>query len=108
ELESGKKVGVICTNHASLIKTIYAVSAAGADIYLLNAKMSNSQLQHAVQQHHFDLLVIDEEQSDLFDSFKYAKPIILSYHQTLPAINNLTSAASSITYKKRRSSSGKL
>lgn len=107
ELGSGKKVGIICTNHASLIKTIYAVSATGADIYLLNAKMSNSQLQQAVQQHHFDLLVIDEEQSDLFDSFKYAKPIVLSYHQTLPAINNLTAAISNTT-KKRRSSSGKL
>src|SRR5690606_3329371 len=46
ELASGKKVGFLCKNHASLIKAIFAVSSSGADLYLLHAEMSEVQLKN--------------------------------------------------------------
>jgi len=107
QLGSGKKVGIFCKNHASLIKTIFAVSATGADIYLLNAEMSDIQLNSILEHHHFDLLVIDEERGDSLKHSTYTQAILMSYHDTLPAINNLTSTANS-SNKKRGSSTGKL
>jgi len=107
QLGSGKKVGLICRNHASLIKTIFAVSATGADIYLLNAEMSEIQLNSILEQHHFDLLVIDEERSHALEHSTHTHAILMSYHHTLPAINNLTPTTYS-SNKKRRSSAGKL
>jgi len=107
KLGNGKKVGLICKNHASLIKTIFAVSATGADIYLLNAEMSEIQLNSILKHQHFDLLVIDEERRHSLEHSTYTQAILMSYHPTLPAINNLTTAANS-SIKKRRSSTGKL
>lgn len=106
QLGSGKKVGLVCKNHASLIKTIYAVSATGADIYLLNTEMSEGQLNKIVERHRFDLLVIDEELRELY---AHNGAIILSYHHTLPAINNLLPVVSKSQQKRsRRTSTGKL
>jgi acyl-CoA synthetase (AMP-forming)/AMP-acid ligase II len=34
-LNGGKKAGLMCKNHASLVKSIFAVSLSGADVYLL-------------------------------------------------------------------------
>lgn len=61
ELGSGQKVGFLCRNHASMIKSIFAVSRVGADIYFLNTEMSKSQLQLLIEEHNFDLLIYDEE-----------------------------------------------
>ncbi|WP_216638984.1 AMP-binding protein [Paenibacillus sp. FJAT-26967] len=110
-LESGKKVGLVCKNHASLIKTIYAVSATGADIYLLNAEMSEAQLSSILERHHFDLLVIDEELSWLGlggEQYAHRGAILMSYHPTLPAINNLPPVIYNRTQKRSPASTGKL
>lgn len=107
QLGSGKKVGLICKNHASLVKTLFAVSATGADLYLLNAEMSDIQLNNILNHHHFDLIVVDEERRHSLNHTKHEQAIVMSYHQTLPAINNLTATCYS-NNKKRRSSKGKL
>ena len=108
QLGSGKKVGIVCKNHASLVKTIFAVSATGADLYLINAEMSEIQLNHMFEHHHFDLLVMDEEQRQSLHKAKHNEipPILLSYHNTLPAIDTLKSSNSST--KLGRRSTGKL
>jgi len=107
QLGSGKKVGLICKNHASLIKTIFAVSATGADLYLLNAEMSEIQLNDILEDHHFDLLVIDEERIQPRVKCTHTQAIIMSYHLTRPAINNLAPVTYS-SKQKRRNSIGKL
>lgn len=107
QLESGKKVGLICKNHTSLIKAIFAVSATGADVYLLNAEMSQIQLNGILEHHHFDLLVMDEERIDPKEQCAQAQAILMSYHPTHPAINNLTPVNCS-SNKKQRKSMGKL
>ncbi|OAB40674.1 AMP-dependent synthetase [Paenibacillus macquariensis subsp. defensor] len=107
-LGSGKKVGLICQNHASLIKVIFAVSATGADVYLLNTEMSDIQLNDILEHHHFDLLVIDEERIHSREkTTSHTEAILMSYHHTRPAINNLTPVIYS-SRQKQRNSTGKL
>ncbi|MDF2647775.1 MAG: acyl-CoA synthetase (AMP-forming)/AMP-acid ligase [Paenibacillus sp.] len=107
-LARGKKAGVLCKNHASLVKTIFAVTSSGADLYLLNAEMSEGQLNNILQRHDFDLLIYDEELSSLLEQTSYTKAKILSYHDTFPAVNNLLSASIYEKQKRHRTSSGKL
>ena len=60
-LAPGRKAAVWCRNHAGLVKAIYAVSATGADLYLLNADLSGEQAARLAAGAKFDLLVHDEE-----------------------------------------------
>lgn len=57
----GKKVGFLCKNHADFVKSIFAVSRLGADIYLLNTEMSPGQLSHLLQHNNMDLIICDKE-----------------------------------------------
>lgn len=108
QLAGGKKAGLLCKNHTSLVKAIFAISLSGADLYLLNAEMSKDQLNNILERHDFDLLVYDEEQSSLLEQSSFTKVKILSYHGTLPAINNLLLASIYEKQKRHRTSTGKL
>ncbi len=88
-LASGKRVGILCKNHASLIKTIFAASYTGADIFLLNTEMSGKQLKQIAEAHDFDLLVHDVELTVLTRQASYEKATLLSYHDQLPAVNRM-------------------
>jgi fatty-acyl-CoA synthase len=88
-LRSNQKVGFLCRNHASFVKSIYAVSRLGADIYLLNTEMSHSLLKQLVERHNFDILIYDFELSYKIEQMDYKNVKIMSYHECLPAINNL-------------------
>lgn len=107
-LAGGKKAGLLCHNHASLVKAIFAVSMTGADLYLLNAEMSAGQLQNILDRHSFDLLIYDEERGALLEQCSYTNAKVLSYHDTLPAINHFSSASVHERQARRRASSGKL
>lgn len=108
QLGSGKKVGLACKNHATFIKTIYAVAATGADIYLLNAEMSGAQFDSLLGRQRFDLLVVDEEQRGLLEQKTHQGAVLLSSHPTLPAINNSPAVDESREVKRTRTSDGKL
>ncbi len=105
ELGSGQKVGFLCRNHASMIKSIFAVSRVGADIYFLNTEMSKSQLQLLIEEHNFDLLIYDEEFHSLIEMADDTKEKLLSYHGIFPAINNLLATSVSSQKLKRDSTS---
>ncbi|WP_245203583.1 AMP-binding protein [Ammoniphilus resinae] len=61
QIQQGQKVGLLCRNHASLIKAIFAVSRLGADLYFLNVEMSKEQLSVLMDRHRFDFIVYDTE-----------------------------------------------
>ena len=86
QLRPGMKVGVLCRNHASLVKTIFAVSRVGADIYLLNTEISKQQFDDFTERHHFNLVIYDHGLSPIVQNYSNQK--ILSYHSDLPAISN--------------------
>lgn len=107
-IRSGHKVGLMCKNHACLVKSMFAVSRLGADIYLLNAEMSKSQLDNLVDTYDFQLIIYDGEISSLIEQTNYTKDKILSYHDQLPAINSLLTSQINGKCKLQRTSSSKL
>ncbi len=88
-LKSGQKVGFLCKNHGSLVKSIFAVSQLGADVYLLNAEFSRDQISNLLEQNDFALLIYDLEWDTYFMETSYRGAKLLSYHDKLPAINNI-------------------
>lgn len=90
QLKSGQKVGFLCRNHASLVKSIFAVSYLGADLYFLNVEMNKVQFNNLLNYYNFDFIVYDYELSSFIEDSNYTKNKVLSYHDNLPAINNLT------------------
>ncbi|MCA1318653.1 AMP-binding protein [Bacillus tianshenii] len=87
QVEKGSKIGFLCRNHTSLVKAIFAASRLGASLYMLNTGMSRSQVQQALEQHRFDLLIYDEEFEPVLDGAGGRK--LLSYHNSRQAINRL-------------------
>lgn len=107
-LKSGRKAGFLCKNHCSLVKSIFAVSATGADIYLLNAEMSLNQFNRILENNGFNLLIYDFELSPLVEQSNYDKDKIISYHDSLPAINNLSDEKIDERVKQPRTSKSKI
>ncbi|TQR21836.1 AMP-binding protein [Psychrobacillus vulpis] len=104
QVKEGQKVAFLCNNHASLVKSIFAASRLGARLYLLNTKMSNSQFNLLVDKHNFDLIIYDMELRSYIEKSKYNEANILSYHPSLPSINNLIHKKMNKNYKIPRSS----
>ncbi|MET0785484.1 MAG: AMP-binding protein, partial [Paenisporosarcina sp.] len=87
-IDRGQKVGFLCHNHASLIKSLFAVSQLGADMYLLNAEISAIQLRGLLERQKIDVLIYDHELSATVEESHFNNTKIISYHDQLPAINN--------------------
>lgn len=108
QLGKGKKAGLLCKNHVSCVKTIFAVSSTGADLVLLNPDMSANQLNDILEQYDVDLLVVDAQYAPLLAQTSYAKATLWCDHDTEPAINNVIEAGTQGNRKPQRASSGKL
>jgi len=107
-IQSGHKVGIISKNHACLVKSIFAISQLGADVYLLNVEMSQDQFDHLLVRHDFQLIVYDAEVKSLIESSSYSREKIATYHRYLPAINSLLNADITNYPQQKRSTMGKL
>ncbi|MUT66988.1 AMP-binding protein [Paenibacillus sp. NEAU-GSW1] len=108
---SGSKVAFLCKNHAALVKGIYAVSGTGADIYLLNAEMSDDQFRQLQEAYSFDLIIYDAERIATVERIARGTPKLAACHERLPAVNRLLETASNEVMPSRRPgrhSSGKL
>jgi len=86
---SGQKVGFLCHNQASFIKSMFAVSRLGADLYLLNTEISSSQLSGFLSQQKLDVLIFDVEMTELVEESGFNNTKILSTHKHLPAITQI-------------------
>ncbi|MFT4413928.1 AMP-binding protein [Fredinandcohnia humi] len=108
QLTKGQKVGLLCRNHGSLVKSIFAVSRLGADIYLLNVEMSKDQLRNIFERQQFNLVIYDFELTSLLERANYKGTSIISCHDELPAINHLCGKSDDQLGKLPRTSMGKL
>lgn len=107
-LKSGMRVGLLCKNHASMIRSIFAVSLSGADIFFLNAETKGNQFNKTLESFDFDLLIYDSSLTSLVNASNYSKARLLSYHDSLPAINNLINADIDGKTEICRTNSGKI
>lgn len=61
------KVAVIGYNHLSMLKSIFALSRCGADVYLLNVEIKKDQFDRLFNRFKFDLIIIEDELKYLTD-----------------------------------------
>lgn len=110
QIKKGDNVALLCKNHSSMVKAIFALSRLGADIYLLNAEIGSKQLSKLLNRYDFKYLMYDQELSSLLSRTHYNGEKILSYHSNLPAISNLVDKEmnNNIKIKVQRSYRGKL
>ncbi|GAA3115230.1 fatty-acyl-CoA synthase [Kribbella aluminosa] len=58
---AGRKVAVLCRNHAGFLEATLSASRLGADVLFVNTEFAPPQLQAVLDQHHPDLLIHDPE-----------------------------------------------
>ncbi|MHA7964095.1 AMP-binding protein [Paenibacillus sp. CAU 1782] len=75
----GSKVGFLCKNHGALVKSLFAVSRAGADIFLLNAEMGQEQMEQTIREGSFDLLIHDPLWEKLLDHIDCKLALLPTY-----------------------------
>jgi acyl-CoA synthetase (AMP-forming)/AMP-acid ligase II len=108
QVREGQKVAFMCKNHASLVRSIFAFSRLGSDIYLLNSEMSKLQFNRLVNQNDFDFLVYDFELHSFIEESQFRKEKIVSYHENLSSINNLLKTNVDQTHRIQRTSKSKI
>lgn len=86
-LQENQKVAIMCKNHAILVKSIFALSRLGVNIYFVSTEISATQLGRIVRRNSFDLFIYDVELSSIIDESEFTGNKLLSYHDELPAIN---------------------
>lgn len=104
-IRKGKKIGFICKNEAALIQALIAGSRLGADLYLLNAELSQEQFLRLIKQRNFDLLVYGEEFEGMISQTVREKEVSCL---TLQKIENSLSSHPSEQAKIPRTFMGKL
>jgi fatty-acyl-CoA synthase len=62
---TGKKIGILAQNHIDLVAILFGTSPLGCHIFLLNTGISKIQLADLEEKYGFDLLLYDDEFSDL-------------------------------------------
>lgn len=88
---TGKKIAVICKNHAGFVTTLFAAAATGADVYLLPTEMGKLQLEQVCAQHAFDLVLTDPEFKDTISGIATNVFVPgLARNSRLPEIVNFT------------------
>lgn len=88
DLKPKKKVALIGRNHIEIVKTTFAVSGLGAELYLLNPEISEQQFELFFNKSNFELAIYDEDIEQKL-SFISNEKKLLFHHDDKPAINNI-------------------
>jgi fatty-acyl-CoA synthase len=78
----GQKVAIACRNHASAIKSIFALSRLGTHVFLLNPEMSPEQILALAATHQFDFYIYDEQIAHIFANPLFDRKSLPAYHPT--------------------------
>jgi fatty-acyl-CoA synthase len=104
----GRKVAIMCRNHAALVRSIFAVSRCGADLYLLNVEMNSNQFATLAGRYQFDLIIHDAEVAAMITGYSSTLKKIPAYDLVIPSIDSISRSASMSTEKLRATRSGKI
>ncbi len=105
-LAHGSKAAILCCNHASMIRSVFAISQTGADLYLLNSDMSNAQFSDLALRYKFDLVVYDEALSGMIGNAAVDLNTILAYG--CDSIDQLAKSAPHKIIRARKNKPGKI
>ncbi|MBK5143050.1 AMP-binding protein [Budviciaceae bacterium BWR-B9] len=88
QITPGQQVAIICRNHASLLKALFASSAIGADICLINSEISHQQLASFIRQYQFHLIIHDAELSPIIQLAGYGGQCLPVNHESAASIES--------------------
>ncbi|CAM5201680.1 Acyl-CoA synthetase (AMP-forming)/AMP-acid ligase II OS=Ureibacillus acetophenoni OX=614649 GN=SAMN05877842_102453 PE=3 SV=1 [Ureibacillus acetophenoni] len=108
QIGSNSKVAFLSKNHASLVKSIFATSRLGAELFFVNTQLSKNQFQQLIEFHKLDVIIYDDEFTTLIEQSNFQGVKIKTYHEHLPAINNFLQVIDPEFYRIPRTSSSKL
>ena len=104
----GKKVAVMCRNHGALVRSVFAVSQTGADLYLLNVEISSVQFDSFCSRHSFDLIIYDEEEAELIRESPLKDKAVASYGRGQISVYSIARQGRGGDGKIKRTRSGKI
>jgi len=90
-VSSQQKVAIVCRNHASAIKSIFAVSRLGTHLFLLNPEMSADQFLALQNRLQFDFVIYDEQIAHIFKNSALRDKSLPTYHPIENSIDRLSS-----------------
>ena len=73
-----QKVGILCRNHASLVKSIFALSRLGSNLYFINAEVGKIQFDQLVKKHQFDFFIYDASFSSFVKELNVKQKLCMS------------------------------
>jgi acyl-CoA synthetase (AMP-forming)/AMP-acid ligase II len=103
-----QKVAIVCRNHAAAVKSIFAASRLGADVFLLNPEMSGEQLLALEERRRFDFYVYDEQLAHVFQNESLSGKSIAAYHPTNDSIDRISSHSQHENVRLTRGKSGNI
>ncbi|MFC4852470.1 AMP-binding protein [Actinophytocola glycyrrhizae] len=78
-VRQGRRVAVMCRNHAGLVESIVACGKLGASVLLLNTSLSANQVRDTVMTHRPAAVLVDEEFMPLVHYLPTSLPRILTW-----------------------------
>ncbi|HEV8562906.1 MAG TPA: AMP-binding protein [Actinophytocola sp.] len=78
-VRAGRRVALMCRNHAGFVESVVACGKLGADVVLLNTGLSADQVSSVVQAHRPIVLLGDDEFVPLFHSLPMSLPWISTW-----------------------------
>ncbi|MFL6124541.1 AMP-binding protein, partial [Actinophytocola sp.] len=78
-VRQGRRVAVMCRNHAGMIESIVACGKLGASVLLLNTGLSANQVRDTVMTHRPAAVLVDEEFVPLMHYLPQSLPRILTW-----------------------------
>lgn len=101
-LAAKQKVAFLCRNNISFIRTMFAVSRLGTDIYLLNPEMTIDQIESLNARHKFDFFIYDDEVSDTIKELNLENKSLITYGENSDSVENFAENESSKFTKQKK------
>mgnify|MGYP005983065903 CR=1 FL=1 len=105
-IHSGQKAGIICSNHLSLVRALFALSGLGVDIYLLNTEMTEKQFSGFLTRYSPDILIYDTDKEKLVTTF--SKTTSIPAYTTQGISVQQYSESHLTNFRTRKTSGGKI
>lgn len=89
KLQPKQKIAILCRNNIAFIRTVFAVSRIGADIFLLNPEFQLEQIDGLNTRHRFDFFIYDAEVTDSINELNLENKSLITYSDTTVSVESL-------------------
>ncbi|MGE3800116.1 MAG: class I adenylate-forming enzyme family protein [Candidatus Kapaibacterium sp.] len=90
-IRGGQQAAIICRNHASAVKSLFALSLLGAHTTLVSPEIGPDGLCDLEEEWGFDLYIYDSSSAHLFESSALRATAVPAYHETGDSIQRMSS-----------------